>query len=155
MSYKQLTRKQRYQIYALKKTGQTQAEIARCLGVHKSTISRGLKRNCGQRGYRPKQAHQKAMQRRKEKVRYRIRKEDWMLIEEKIRLDWSPEQISEWLKKEHTSLQVSHEWIYQHIYADKQAGDTLYQSNLRRHKKRRKRYGRRDRRGQIPPSHQH
>jgi IS30 family transposase len=149
MSYTQLTQEQRYQIYVLKKTGHTQTEIAQCLGVHKSTISRELKRNRGQRGYRPKQAHQKAMQRRKEKVRHRIREKDWALIEEKIQLDWSPEQISGWLKKEHARLRVSHEWIYQHIYADKRAGGTLYK-HLRCQKKRRKRYGNHDRRGQIP-----
>ena len=149
MSYRQLTQEQRYQIYVLKKTGQTQTEIAQCLGVHKSTISRELKRNRGQRGYRPKQAHQKTMQRRKEKVGHRIRDEDWMLIEEKIRLDWSPEQISGWLKKEHPSLRVSHERIYQYLYADKRAGGTLYK-HLRCQKKRRKRYGGRDTRGQIP-----
>lgn len=149
MSYRQLTQEQRYQIYALKKTGHPQTEIAQLLGVHKSTISRELKRNCGQRGYRPKQAHEKALKRRQAKVQYRIRDEVWTLVEEKILLDWSPEQISGWLKKKHPGLQVSHERIYQHIYADKRAGGTLYK-HLRCQKKRRKRYGSRDRRGQIP-----
>ncbi|MCH8011826.1 MAG: hypothetical protein IIA61_07755, partial [Candidatus Marinimicrobia bacterium] len=31
------------------------------IGVHKSTISREVKRNRGQRGYRHKQAHAKAL----------------------------------------------------------------------------------------------
>ena len=56
-TYKQLTQEQRYQIYALKKAGHCQMEIANLLGVHKSTICRELRRNRGQRGYRPKQAH--------------------------------------------------------------------------------------------------
>ena len=149
MSYSQLTQDQRYQIYALKKTGHSQTEIAQFLGVHKSTISRELRRNRGQRGYRPKQAHRKAMVRRKEKVRPRISDDDWALIEEKIRLDWSPEQISGWLEREQSSLRVSHEWIYQHIYADKRTGGDLHK-HLRCQKKRRKRYGSRDRRGRIP-----
>ena len=149
MSYSQLTQEQRYQIYALKKTGHSQTEIAQFLGVHKSTISRELRRNRGQRGYRPKQAHRKAMVRRKEKVQPRISDDDWALIEEKIRLDWSPEQISGWLEREQPSLRVSHEWIYQHIYADKRTGGDLHE-HLRCQKKRRKRYGSRDRRGQIP-----
>ena len=55
--YTQLTREQRYQIYALKKAGHSQNKIALLVEVHKSTISRELKRNTGQRGYRPKQAH--------------------------------------------------------------------------------------------------
>ena len=63
-TYKQLTQEQRYQIYILKKTGHKQCTIARLLDVHKSTISRELRRNRGLKGYRPKQAHRKAMSRR-------------------------------------------------------------------------------------------
>ena len=44
---------------------------------------------------------------------------------------------------------VSHEAIYQHIYADKRAGGTLHRA-LRCQKSRRKRYGGRERRGTIP-----
>ena len=54
--YTQLTHVQRYQIDALKKTGVSQTQIAMVIGVHKSTISRELRRNTGGRGYRPKQA---------------------------------------------------------------------------------------------------
>ena len=58
--YTQLTREQRYQIQALLKTGQNRTIIATVLGVHKSTISRELRRNRGLRGYRPHQAHCRA-----------------------------------------------------------------------------------------------
>ena len=146
-TYEQLTQEQRYQIYALKKMGHYQTEIAKCIGVDKSTISRELKRNHGQRGYRPKQAQSLAMSRRKKGQR-RIQSETWVLIEAKIRLEWSPEQISGWLLKHH-GIQVSHEWIYQYILSDKQAGGDLYK-HLRCQKKRRKRYGSRDRRGKLP-----
>jgi IS30 family transposase len=44
---------------------------------------------------------------------------------------------------------VSHEAIYQHIYADKRAGGILHRT-LRCQKLRRKRYGGRERRGTIP-----
>ena len=47
MKYQQLTSEQRYQIYALLKSGQKKSEIAKVLGVHKSTIGRELKRNRG------------------------------------------------------------------------------------------------------------
>ena len=146
-TYTQLTQTQRYQIYALKKMGHQQVEIAKFIGVDKSTISRELKRNQGQRGYRPKQAHNFAMNRRKQGPR-RIRTETWLLIEAKIRLDWSPEQISGWLLR-HYRIQVSHEWIYQYILSDKQTGGDLYK-HLRCQKKRRKRYGNHDRRGKLP-----
>jgi IS30 family transposase len=146
-TYKQLTQEQRYQIYALMKMGHYQTEIAKCIGVDKSTISRELKRNQGQRGYRPKQAHNLAMSKRKQGQR-RIQTETWALIEAKIRLDWSPEQISGWLLKHH-GIQVSHEWIYQYLLSDKQAGGDLHK-HLRCQKKRRKRYGSHDRRGKLP-----
>ncbi len=147
MSYTQLTQEQRYQIHSLLKMGHNQTEIAECLGVHKSTVSRELHRNKGLRGYRPKQAHQKALSRRNHSQN-QITPETWAVIEAKIRLDWSPEQVSEWLKR-HVAIQISHEWIYQYILEDKHAGGTLYR-HLRCQKKRRKRYGSYDRRGKLP-----
>lgn len=42
---KQLTQGAQYQVYALKKTGHTNAEIATVIGCHKSTISRELSHN--------------------------------------------------------------------------------------------------------------
>lgn len=66
--YTQLTSEQRYQIYALLKKEHSQSEISQIVGVHKSTIRRELKRTSGGRGYSPKQAHNKALQRREEKV---------------------------------------------------------------------------------------
>lgn len=146
-NYKQLTQSQRYQIKALLKSEQNQTKIAKIIGVHKSTISRELKRNRGQRGYHPKQAQRKAMSRRNWERR-RIKAQTWAWVEEKVRKDWSPEQIKLWMAT-HAETSVSHEWIYQHIYADKRAGGDLHQ-HLRCQKKRRKRYGSNDRRGQIP-----
>lgn len=147
MSYTQLAQEQRYQIYALLKMGHNRTEIAAVIGTHKSTISRELDRNRGQRGYRPKQAHHRALSRRNHS-RIRILPETWEMVETKLRLDWSPEQISGWLSRQH-AIQVSHEWIYQYILADKQAGGNLYR-HLRCQKKRRKRYGSYDRRGKLP-----
>ena len=54
--YTQLTRDERYQIYALRKAGHSQKEIAEVLGRSPSTISRELRRNKGLKGYRPEQA---------------------------------------------------------------------------------------------------
>ena len=145
--YTQLTHIQRYQIYVLLRMGHLQIEIAETIGVHKSTISRESGRNIGQRGYRPKQAQQKALERR-DKARKRICETAWGMIDQLIALDWSPEQISGYLRKEQLLL-VSHEWIYQHIYQDKRENGALWK-HLRCQKKRRKRYGSYEKRGQIP-----
>ena len=145
--YSQLTLEQRYGIYLLYKTGHKQSELAKVIGVHKSTISRELKRNCGGRGYRYKQAHVIALDKRKGKVPPIIDNSTWTFIETLIRKDWSPEQIQGWMKA-NMEMTVSHEWIYQHIYTDKQAGGFLH-CHLRCRKKRKKRYGTNDRRGII------
>jgi len=147
-TYTQLAREERYQIYVLKQAGHQQSKIAEMLDRHKSTISRELRRNRGLRGYRPKQAHRLALARRSAKVRPRFGNPIWRQIEVLIRQDWSPEQIAGRLKIEQR-VQVSHESIYQYIYADKRSGGDLYR-HLRCQKQRRKRYGAYDRRGVIP-----
>lgn len=146
-TYHQLTQEQRYQIYALKKTNHTLSEIAEVIEIHKSSVSRELKRNRGKRGYRPQQAQELAMERRSKGVP-RITAEVWALVERLLRQDWSPEQTSGRLKKEQ-DIRISPEWIYQHILADKQADGDLYK-HLRCQKKRHKRYGSYDRRGKLP-----
>jgi IS30 family transposase len=148
MSYTQLTREQRYQIYALKKAQHSQTRMASIIGVHKSTISRELSRNGGRRGYRPKQADESATCRKLSAHRPRIQRATWTLVEFLLRQQWSPEQISGRLKLEQQEG-VSHERIYQYIYANKRAGGDLYR-HLRCQKVRRKRYGQRDRRGRLP-----
>ncbi|MHA1237041.1 MAG: IS30 family transposase [Candidatus Hodarchaeales archaeon] len=146
-TYMQLTQEQRYQIKAFLSVGTKKPAIARELGVAKSTIYREVKRNAGQRGYRPKQAHGKALKRRKTKSQTRVSAETWALVEKRLRKDWSPEQISGRLKE--NGIYISHERIYQYVYADKRAGGNLWK-HLRCPKKYRKRVGGRDRRGKIP-----
>jgi len=146
-TYAQLTQAQRYQIYALKQTGHSPLEIAAVISVHKSTVSRELKRNRGKCGYRPQQAHGLAMERRQKAIP-RITAETWAVVKRLLRQDWSPEQISGRLKKEQRVC-ISPEWIYQYVLKDKRAGGDLYR-HLRCQKKRRKRYGTYDRRGKLP-----
>jgi IS30 family transposase len=148
MNYTQLTREQRYQIYALKRAGQNQTQIALVVGCHKSTISRELVRNRGLKGYRPHQADEFAYDRKCAAYRARIAWETWQLVEQLLRQDWSPEQIAGRLKLEKRPT-VSHECIYLYIYADKRRSGTLHQ-HLRSQKKQRKRYSGGIRRGQIP-----
>jgi len=70
--YTQLVHEQRYQIYALMKAGLKQTKIAEIVGVHKSTISLETRRNRGQRGCRPRQAHGLAMDRQLNRATARI-----------------------------------------------------------------------------------
>ena len=146
-TYTQLTQEERYQIHALMKAGHNPTEISQVLGCHKSAITRELKRNRGLRGYRPKQAQELTHRRRQRAHHTRISAAHWNRVEALVRQDWSPEQVSGWLRREE-GITISHEWIYQYVYTDKRHGGDLYK-HLRCQKPRRKRYGSYDRRGQI------
>jgi len=148
MSYTQLIEDDRIEIYAMKKAGVKQYTMAAQIGCHSSTISSELKRNTGQRGYQPKQAQQKAMQRRRQKVSTRITVMTWGRVDALTRQEFSPEQICGRPALEGQQT-VSHESIYQYIYADKAKGGNLH-GFLRCQKKRKKRYGSNDRRGKTP-----
>lgn len=148
MSYRQLTRDQRYQIYALLKAGQNQTKIAAIVACHKSTISRELRRNLGCKGYRPQQAQSLAQERRYKSHPRRVRASTWVQVELHLMQQWSPQQIAGRLRLEQKPS-VSHEWIYHYIYVDKQRGGQLYRQ-LRSQKKHRKRYGGQARRPHIP-----
>ncbi|MDQ2974069.1 MAG: IS30 family transposase [Acidobacteriota bacterium] len=148
MNYRQLAGEQRYQINILKKAGHNQTYIALLIGCHKSTISRELRRNRGQKGYRHYQADELAYSRQCEAYRSGIAWETWQQVERLLRQDWSPDQISAHLKRA-KQPSVSHEWIYLYVYADKRRGGRLHR-HLRSQKKQRKRYSGYVRRGQIP-----
>ncbi len=93
--YTQLTQEERYHISVLCKEGFSKAETAKKVNRHISTISRELNRNTGKKGYRPKQAHARALKRRHisrkaiiftDKVR--------QIVDEKISKQFRPDQIS-------------------------------------------------------------
>lgn len=146
-TYTHLTLEQRYQIQALLNTGHPYQEIAHVIGVHTSTISREVRRNQGLRGYRPQQAHRFTLERRRMKARRHIPAQTWQHVHHLLREQWSPEQISGWLRANQRHP-VSHEWIYQHVLQDKRSQGTLYR-HLRCQRRRRKRYGTYSCRGQI------
>lgn len=150
MKYTQITYERRCQIYILLKADLSQTKMAKLIGISRSALYRELKRNTGQKGYRPKQAHQRAVGRRQNADKH-IRFTDKIKqdVTELLRQDWSPEQISEWLKANNKPY-VSHETIYQFIIADQKNGGELYKHLRQAHKKRRKRLKTKDRRGQIP-----
>lgn len=131
-----LTGAERYQIAILTKAGHTQAEIGALLERSPATISREMRRNWGQPGYRSLQADRLACERRQVCASNgrRVAAVDWLGIEECLREEWSPDQIAGW-----TGL-ASAETIYQHIYEAKRGGGDLHR-HLRCQKKRRNRYG--------------
>ncbi len=95
-SYHYLTHGLRCQIYALKKSGLNQNKIATEIGVSQSTISKEFKRNSGDKNYRHREAHEKALIRRLEASSVKTKKTSNFLssvkkiLGEKI----SPEKIS-------------------------------------------------------------
>lgn len=136
--YKQLTGGLRYQIYGLKQAGLNQTEIANRIGVDKGTVSREFKRNKGKRGWRPKQAQSLRDERYGARINgKRFSSDDWEEVERLIEEDLSPEQAANRLELEGV-LKISHEIIYQHIYADKRSGGDLHR-HLRSQKPHRKR----------------
>jgi IS30 family transposase len=129
--YRQLTLSERYEIFALKKAGHNQVAIADLVGVHASTVSRALRRNKSQTGYYAQAAHRHAQQRRLQSrgpTKWTMRYQ--RLIESKLRQQWSPEQIADWLGQTQR-VSFSHERIYQYLRADQQAGG-LWHKQLRR-----------------------
>jgi IS30 family transposase len=117
--YKQLTSEQRYYIYLERQKGSTQKSIAEAIGVSESTVSRELKRNGGRNGsYNFQKAHEKAMERRHREPGNRKKPPELIWRVKQLIMDeqWSPSQISGYLKKE--DIQISHETIYKLIRKD-------------------------------------
>ena len=130
--------------------GNNQKTIAKAIGCSQGTISKELRRNRGQRGYRPLQADRLARERQagkrsRPKVIVGELKDE---VEARLKIKHSPQQISNALKLR--GLGVCHETIYQHVARDKKAGGDLA-SHLRINGKRRYRWrNKTGRREKIP-----
>lgn len=125
-----LTLEDRIEIQSGIAAGDNNAEIARRLGVHRSSVGRELARNRRpsdvgpanqRRGYSALKAQERAdSQRRRDKARKLD--ENPVLrgyVQRKLKIHWSPEQISNRLRKIHgkdPQMTISHEAIYQAIY---------------------------------------
>jgi IS30 family transposase len=117
--------------------------------LHKSTIGREIRRNRGDKGYRPRQAHEKAIGRRYASAK-RIKMTPAMieLISHYVCKDFSPEQVSGHLARKH-GLSISHESIYKYIWLNKRSGGVLHKHLRRSNRKYKKRYGTKERRGRM------
>lgn len=130
------------------------SRLSRC----PSSLSREVQRNAVKTGYRAYSAGRRALRRTslpRQQPFTVLRPVLWDIIQNKLRFQWSPDQISSWLKETYAdaTMHVSHETIYAALYVLPRG--TLRKellSHLRqRHRQRRKR-GKllQDRRGQIP-----
>lgn len=146
MKYQQLTEGQRYQISVLRDDNLSCSEIGKRVGGSKSTVSREVKRNGTAGGYSAAETQRLSDTRRRAATKRFISPDMVFYVETGLSWKWSPEQISAVDKR--IGIPVSHEWIYQHVQADKAAGGELYK-HLRQGKRRyRKGYG--QKRGRIP-----
>jgi transposase, IS30 family len=149
MKYRRVTNKDRLLIKAYLDSGLNRSEIGIKLGFDRSTISRELQRNKGGRGYRVKQAQWFADMRQKyRQTPRRMTTVMKAVIDEKLKLRWSPEQISNRLKLE-DKPSVSAETIYRYIYADTQSGGQLWRCLRRSRRRRKPRFPKENRRGVI------
>jgi len=139
-NYRRLREEDRHIIYRMRKAGNKQSEIAHALGFSQSAISKELSRNCGKRGYRPKQANEKALERQcSKRARERvISAEVEAEVCSRLKRKHSPEQISGALRLEQ-GTGPSRTSIYNYVEADKRAGGDLH-LNLRINGKRRYRH---------------
>jgi IS30 family transposase len=115
---------ERQRIATLRRQGVALREIARRLGRAPSTISRELRRNTSRHdagGYDGDLAHSRARQRMRRPRGSRLASEQGLreVVQAKLELEWSPEQISAWLREEFPDRRrwhVCHETIYQALY---------------------------------------
>jgi len=145
--YKQLSLKERIELYRLHKAGQSQQAIADALGRSKSTVSRELRRNSTptktwDAGYEPDRAQALSARRRHWDARFKLARDPALRAYVRARLEagWSPEQIAGTLKREHGHGVISHESIYRFIY-HRSAQKDYWHRLLPRRKSRRGRLG--------------
>ena len=138
---KHLTHQERYTISLMYQKGSNYAQIARQLGRYRSTIQREITRNKNSKEqvYDPDSAQESYCLRLLDK-RKSIRFTETMRIklEALLREDYSPEQVSGYLKKQGEDC-VCTERIYQQIWDDKAKGGDLYthlRQKGRKHQKR-------------------
>lgn len=144
--YQRLRFEEREEISRLLANEASIREIARQLVRSPSTISREVRIESKYRWeYRAiradRRAKRNARKRRKDKRRLSENEKLFEIIQEKLRLFWSPEQIAQWLKTEYSACQmhVSAETIYTYIYVlpRGELKKELIRCLRQRHKKRR------------------
>jgi IS30 family transposase len=101
--------------------GWSMRRIAQGLGRSPSTVSREIRRNGGCRAYRASWADRRAWERalRPKPCRLACHTELRWSVAQELALQWSPQQIAGWLKRQFPAdqgMQVSHESIYRSLF---------------------------------------
>jgi IS30 family transposase len=101
--------------------GQSMRKIASSIQRAPSTVSREVGRHCGRASYRAAEADQRAWDRarRPKPCRLAVCRRLQKIVAKKLSLNWSPEQISGWLKQRYPGnqeMQISHETIYRSLF---------------------------------------
>ena len=101
--------------------GRSLRHIASTIQRAPSTISREIARNGGPVGYRASDADRRAWDHalRPKRCRLAVHPRLRRAVAKKLRLEWSPEQISGWLKRSYLQveeMQISHETIYRSLF---------------------------------------
>jgi IS30 family transposase len=102
-------------------SGESLRSIARRLGRAPSTVSREVARHGGGARYRANHANYEASRSalRPKPCRLALNGRLRSLVASKLALEWSPEQVSGWLKiryPDDESMQISHETIYKSLF---------------------------------------
>ncbi|MEV5816124.1 IS30 family transposase [Streptomyces mutabilis] len=118
--------------------GESARQLAKRLGRSPSTVSREIARNGGRDRYRAASADAAAYKRgrRPKQAKLAQRPSLRALVEAKLALCWSPEQIAGWLRRQFpgdAAMQISHEAIYLSLYDPRrrQASDRSLTQRLR------------------------
>ncbi len=119
-NFNHLTEEERNQIFILVNRHKSIREIAGALRRPPSTIYREIKKNHGRKRYRSHRAHDRAISNHHEShKRQRLKSHALQIeVEKMLSNGWSPEIIAGRLKKRTDLPTITHEAIYQWIYAD-------------------------------------
>ena len=153
MTYKHLSREERYTISILRRKGESITSIAASLERNPSTIKRELKRNATPSGGYSYSIAQRLSDRRSSIAScrgLRICEVSWEFAKSKITEEqWSPEQIAGELEELNMNP-ISHESIYLRIYDNLRKGGKLHKHLRHKVKSYKNRSLKNDKRGQIP-----
>jgi len=120
-SLRALSLAQREEISRGLSKGASLRDIAARIDRAPSTVSREVRRNGGRRWYRASKAEAQALRRSRRPKSYKLEHHHRLrrFVAGKLLLQWSPEQISGWLRRRFADderMNISHETIYRSLF---------------------------------------